>query len=94
MRTMEIKKQKLYVFKMNDCDWWADHNLIDACENYCQEVGLDADECLDSPIKLTEGQMSTFIFKDEYGQIGSEMTFKDKLAEIENKPQFFASTEY
>ena len=85
------------VYRMNDYDWVAAINLVEALRFYQAAIMPEyGDEEEDQPVKLTEEDMERLVFHHEDGH---EMSFMDRLEEeLQNRgesrePFFFASTE-
>lgn len=83
---------RLKVYKMNDCDWWMDTDLEAAKKHYLEFV-CDNEDSLDNPRELTESELDTLIFKPDEDD-RPECTFREWMSILDQKPQFFASTEY
>ncbi len=86
------------IFKMDDYDCWMDIDLESAKKNYWNYLlkiikpgELDIVEARE----LSELEMDSFIFY--YGCCEDDIkscTFREHMNELEQVPQFFASTEY
>lgn len=85
---------ELKVYRMNDCDWWADYSEVEADLNYMryliEECGVPEYDVESEPEELSEEEMCTleYITGD-----GERMSFQEYLP-IFGEPGFFASTEW
>lgn len=86
----------LKVFKMNDCDWWMDYNLIDAIVNYSEFIMIPSEECTDDPYQLSIRGLRNheFVSDDFFGVKCSFLEELQRRQSISNEPDFFASTEF
>ena len=82
-------RPSLSVYKMNDCDWWADYTLQDAVKNYSDLVEPDEDNI--EPWKLSHGALNKIPFYDEDSKVSR--SFREELLS-HTQPGFFATTEY
>lgn len=93
----KYEKPKIKVFRLNDCDWWADLSLEDAIKNYLNETGVSTEDGIEGPYELSDEEMKTLIHSGEEGA-GPCMSFIDRLIlDIEIGARFpclFATTEY
>jgi hypothetical protein len=84
------------VFSMNDCDWMVGETL-EACKaEYIKNYGGDAwgDDQFADARELTPADMQHYKFTDEDGEVRTFQQQLDKMiAEGDEFPQFFASTE-
>jgi len=84
------------IFKMNEYDWWMDIDLESAKDNYTKHhLEIDDIESLDieSAKELTYDELDKLRFiKDE--DDNPECSFREHMNELDQTPQFFASTEY
>ncbi len=86
----------LKVFKMNDCDWWMDYNLIDAIINYSEFIMIPSEESTDDPYQLSKKSLNTLEFYPDDDSV-NKYSFLEELQRrqsISAEPGFFASTEY
>ena len=84
----------MQIFKMNDCDWWMDINLESAKEHYMAEVGADDDSVVDAR-ELEDKELDDHRFYITDGQVSAEwISFRERMMDLPQVPQFFASTEY
>lgn len=93
----KYKKPAIKIFKLNDCDWWADTSLEEAIKNYLNETGMSHEDGIEDPYELSDDEMKNIIHSGEDGA-GPRMAFIDRLlmdiAEGMKFPCLFASTEY
>ena len=98
------------IFRMNDCEWYAAETAEDAlkamADNLCFEVtpeGIAAmrkEYEVGEPIELTELYLDRLRFNrtNEDGETEETCTYREQLASMiadgEDFPCFFASTEY
>jgi hypothetical protein len=91
-----MSEEKVKVFKLNDCDFWAAKNLPEAIADAASCMGLEQEEVADGARELTAAEMEEYDFVDENGQRLS--SFQEQLeALVKNKVRFpcgFASTEW
>lgn len=89
--------ERIKVFQLNDCDWWAGSDLESVKAAYLAETGVDQDEAFDEPYELSEAQIERLKFRRDDDN-HTEATFKEELermvAEGQKFPCFSASTEY
>lgn len=97
---------KIKIFKMNDCDWWAAETLDEAKLDCVHTFGgvwpEDAEEFLDDPYEVGDEHLDKlwFVDADEMDANGEPVrrTFREELNRmIESGEEFpcpFASTEY
>jgi len=81
----------LKVYQMNDYDWWADFSMEEAKKNYLKEFDYE-DGDLDDVTELGKEGLEKNFFREDLDHY--EITFQDRLKELEQEPQLFASTEY
>jgi hypothetical protein len=89
------------VFKMNDCDWYAGRNLEEVKAFVLAETGMPEDEAFDNPGELSDEAMRELRFRHTDGndlRAKTTVSFAERLAEMvaegQEFPAFFASTEY
>lgn len=83
------------VFRMNDCDWWMDTDLEAAKKNYLGFLETEP-EAVEDAREMTNEEMDnhTYYVEDNYGMLYPKYTFREHMNSIDQKSQFFASTEY
>lgn len=92
-------RARIKVWTMNDCDWVAAGTLEEAREYYKEITGMDHDECNfddGSEEPISDEAMDKMKFHDE--GLPEPITFRQQLdrllAQGQQFPMFFASTEY
>lgn len=90
--------EKIKIFKLNDCDWWAGSDLESVKADYLKTTGeTELDDTFDEPYELSDALMERLKFRRDDDN-HTEVTFKEELArqiaEGQEFPCFFASTEY
>ena len=86
---------KMKIFKMNDYDWWMDTDIESAKKNYLDEYGYDVMKDELKIKELTEHELDHLKYIITDGRVSSEsITFRERMNEIDQIPQIFASTEY
>lgn len=90
---------KVKVFQLNDCEWWAGHDLESVMADYVKETGVPPDEAFEDPRELTDEEMEEGThYGDPDHPEDPPRTFKEELQYMIDGgatfPCFFASTEY
>jgi len=96
----EAVTYQMKIFRMNDYDWWMDIGLESAKKNYMEHTENDDEsDCIDKARELTEEELDSSRFykdgdcrDDENGD--PKCSFRERMNELDQIPQFFASTEY
>ncbi len=91
--------KRIYIYEMNDCDWCAAANKMDAMkalakyygENSAKEYMESYETSLADVRRLSDLETSEMVYCEETGE---EITFADRLAELKDFPCFFATTEF
>jgi hypothetical protein len=88
-------EEKIKVFKVNDCDWYAGEDLESIKDHIMWFTGYDADEEFDDPYELSESEMRQYTFTDIDGTTRDfKEELKKRIKDGDHFPCFFASTEY
>lgn len=95
-------EQTVKVFQLNDCDWWAGHDLESAIASFKEEM-MTTDDCLRDPHELSSEDMERLKFFDGDDPVNADetpggiLTFRAALDRLikrgEKFPCFFATTE-
>lgn len=94
-----MSERQIFVFQLNDCEWWAGHDLESVKKAYLELTGVPEDEAFDEPFALDDKAINKLMYhftNDEPDR--APVTFAQQLeqliAEGEQFPCPFASTEF
>ena len=91
---------EIKVFQMNDCDWMAARSLEEAVDDYKKNYVGDDEHLIDDPCELSDEAMNRLLYTrteddgDPVGKVSFRQQLNLMIAEGQEFPCFFASTEY
>lgn len=89
---------EIKVFAINDCEWWAGHD-VESVKSAFIAAGYGDESSFDDPREVLNPEMRTLTFVDDLSdERSAKSTFQEHLdlmvAQGRECPCFFASTEY
>lgn len=92
------QSQRIRIFALNDCDWYAGADLESCIQDYLEMTSAAREDVIENPHELDDEAMDRLVFVDDTGDTTVRRSFREQLdrmiAEGVEFPNFFASTEY